>query len=157
VGRELVVVWAGRHHREPWSSLCEGLRRRIARFAPVRDVAVRARRADGAGRLEEEASALLAAVPEPCRWVALHRTGRQLDSEAFAAWLARERREWPHALAFAIGSDLGLGAALLERATLLLSLGPMTFGHELARLVLYEQLYRAFAIERGIKYHRAPF
>ena len=63
----------------------------------------------------------------------------------------------PHAIAFLVGSDLGLGAAVLERASHHLSLGSLTLAHETARLVLYEQLYRAFAIEHGIKYHRAPF
>jgi 23S rRNA (pseudouridine1915-N3)-methyltransferase len=157
VSRELIVGWAGKHQREPWKSLCGDLRQRIARFASIREVVVRVRRADDAGRLTEEAAALLAALPEPCHVVALASTGRMLDSEQFAAWLARERSDWPHPLAFLVGSDLGLGAPVLERASYRLSLGPMTLTHEAARLVLYEQLYRAFAIEHGIKYHRAPF
>ncbi|HUP23063.1 MAG TPA: 23S rRNA (pseudouridine(1915)-N(3))-methyltransferase RlmH [Thermoanaerobaculia bacterium] len=157
MARELIVGWAGKHHREPWKTLCADLRRRIARYSPIRDVVVRTRRTDEPGRLDEEAAALLAALPEPCRVVALTRSGRQLGSEELAAWLARERAEWPHALAFLIGSDLGLGSRVVERSSLRLSLGPMTLTHETARLVLYEQLYRAFAIEHGIKYHRAPF
>jgi 23S rRNA (pseudouridine1915-N3)-methyltransferase len=157
MARELIVGWAGKHQREPWKGLCGDLRRRIARFAPIREVVVRARRNDDPGRLDEEGAALLAALPEPCRVVALASTGRMFDSEQFAAWLARERADWPHALAFLVGSDLGLGAAVLERASHSLSLGPMTLTHETARLVLYEQVYRAFAIEHGIKYHRAPF
>jgi 23S rRNA (pseudouridine1915-N3)-methyltransferase len=120
-------------------------------------VVVRTRRRDEVARLEEEGAALLAALPEPCRIVALTRGGRMFGSEELAGWLARERTEWPHGLAFLVGSDLGLAPSVLERATLRLSLGPMTLTHETARLVLYEQLYRSFAIERGIKYHRAPF
>ena len=157
MGRELIVAWAGKHQREPWSALCSDLRRRIARFAPVREVVVRVRRTEERARLEEEATALLDALPDPCRVVALVRTGRSLDSEGFARWLVRERAEWPHALAFLVGSDLGLGPQVLDRATLQLSFGPMTLTHEAARLVLYEQIYRAFAIAHGIKYHRAPF
>jgi 23S rRNA (pseudouridine1915-N3)-methyltransferase len=137
--------------------LCAELRGRIARFAPIREVVVRTRRADDSGRLEEEASALLGSLPEPCRVVALTRSGRMLASEELALWLARERAEWPHTLAFLVGSDLGLAPRVLEEARLRLSLGPLTLTHETARLVLYEQLYRAFAIEHGIKYHRAPF
>lgn len=78
-----------------------------------------------------------------------------MSSEAFAARLATLRDTFPHPVAFLIGSDLGLAPEVLEAADLRLALGPMTFGHELARLVLYEQLYRAAAIEGGIKYHRS--
>ena len=155
--RELIVAWAGRHQREPWQGLCSDLRGRIARFSAIREVVVRTRRTDESGRLEEEASALLGALPEPCRVVALTRSGRMLGSEELAEWLARERAAWPHALAFLVGSDLGLAPRVVEGASFRLSLGPLTLTHETARWVLYEQLYRAFAIERGIKYHRAPF
>jgi 23S rRNA (pseudouridine1915-N3)-methyltransferase len=157
MARELIVAWAGRHQREPWQGLCSELRGRIARFAPIREVVVRSRRTDESARLEDEATALLGALPEPCRVVALTRSGPMLGSEELADWLARERAAWPHALAFLVGSDLGLALRVREGARLRLSLGPLTLTHETARWVLYEQLYRAFAIERGIKYHRAPF
>ncbi len=74
--------------------------------------------------------------------------------------LARElqaiERDWPHPVAFVIGSDLGLDLAVTRAARMVLSFGPMTLGHELARLVLYEQLYRSVSLARGIKYHRGP-
>ena len=65
--------------------------------------------------------------------------------------------EWPHPIAFLIGSDLGLDPEIAAAARRRLSFGPMIFGHQLARLMLYEQIYRALAIERGIKYHRPAF
>ncbi len=77
-----------------------------------------------------------------------------LDSEAFAERLRRLEETWPHALVFVLGSDLGLARDVLDRANEKLSLGPMTLPHELARLVLYEQIYRAATIRSGIKYHR---
>ncbi len=107
-------------------------------------------------RLETEGQALLAALPEPCWTIALDRRGRALGSKQLADHLARVRDEWPHALAFAIGSDLGLSPAVLSAARERLSLGPMTLPHELARLVVYEQIYRALSILGGIKYHREP-
>ena len=61
---------------------------------------------------------------------------------------------WPHAVVFALGSDVGLAREVLQRADEKLSLGPMTLPHELARLVLYEQIYRAATIRSGINYHR---
>ena len=98
----------------------------------------------------------MAAVPDPAWVVALDRTGRGRSSEELAAWLARLRADWPHPVAFVIGSDLGLAKEVLENARERISLGPLTLPHELARLVLYEQLYRALCIEAGIKYHRQP-
>ena len=59
--------------------------------------------------------------------------------------------------AFLIGSEVGLDDEVTRQARSRLSLGPMILGHELARLVLYEQLYRSIAINRGIKYHRPAF
>ncbi|HEX5757635.1 MAG TPA: 23S rRNA (pseudouridine(1915)-N(3))-methyltransferase RlmH [Thermoanaerobaculia bacterium] len=155
MGRELLVVWAGRHQRSSWEELCAGYRRRIARLAPIRDLPVRAR--GGAGdpqRRRAEAEALLAALPDPCWPVALDPAGEALGSADLARRLARLRGEWPHPVAFLIGSDLGLDPAAAAAARWRLSLGPLTLSHELARLVLYEQLFRALSIEAGMGYHR---
>ena len=79
-----------------------------------------------------------------------------MSSERFSAWLMEKRTEYPHPIAFLLGSDVGLAPSLRKEAALQLAFGPMTFPHELARLMLYEQLYRALAIDQGIKYHRDP-
>jgi 23S rRNA (pseudouridine1915-N3)-methyltransferase len=155
MGRELVIAWAGRHRRASWEELCADYRKRIARIVPVRDVPVRARDgADDPARRRDEGRALLAALPEPCFTIALDGAGRASTSMSLAAELARLRREWPHAVGFLIGSDLGLDPEVLAGARQVLSLSPLTLSHELARLVLYEQLYRALSIEVGLSYHR---
>jgi 23S rRNA (pseudouridine1915-N3)-methyltransferase len=157
VGRELVVLWAGRHQRSNWEEICASYRKRIARFAPVRDVPVRARAApEDPQRLKLEGQALLAALP-PSAWAfALDSRGEALSSEAFADRLARLKKEWPHPVAFLIGSDLGLDRSVLDASRAVVAFGPMTLSHELARVVLYEQLYRALSIEAGMSYHREP-
>jgi 23S rRNA (pseudouridine1915-N3)-methyltransferase len=157
VGRELAVLWAGRHQRSNWEEICASYRRRIVHLAVVRDVPVRARAgADDPQRLRLEGQALLAALP-PSAWsFALDSRGEMLTSEQLADRLARLRKEWPHPVAFLIGSDLGLDRPVLEAARAVLSLGPLTLSHELARLVLYEQLFRALSIEAGMSYHREP-
>jgi 23S rRNA (pseudouridine1915-N3)-methyltransferase len=158
VSREFVVLWAGRHVRRGWEELCADYRRRIARHVPVRDQPVKARSGgDGAERLRAEGHALRAALPDPCWTIALDRRARARTSEDLAGHLSRLREDWPHPVAFLIGSDLGLDEAVLDAARERISFGPMVLGHELARLVLYEQLYRALCIERGIMYHRQPF
>jgi 23S rRNA (pseudouridine1915-N3)-methyltransferase len=156
LSREYVIVWAGRHQRAGWDEICDRYRKRIARLTPVRELAVKVRgRGDGADRRRAEGEALLAAVPEPVWRVALDPGGRAMSSEELAAELARLKRDWPHPVAFLLGSDLGLAPEVLAAARTRLSLGPMTLSHELARVVLYEQLYRSASIEAGTGYHRS--
>jgi 23S rRNA (pseudouridine1915-N3)-methyltransferase len=157
VGRELVIVWAGRHQRSHWEELCASYRKRIGHLATVRDLPVRARAgADDPQRRRAEGAALLAAAP-PSSWIiALDSRGEAVSSEDFAVRLAHLKAEHPHPVAFLIGSDLGLDPAVLEAARSVLSLGPMTLSHELARVVLYEQIFRALSIEAGMSYHREP-
>jgi len=85
--------------------------------------------------------------------VLLDSRGRQMTSEAFAGWLGARRDEGTQHIVFAIGPASGWSETALERAQLLLSLGPMTVAHALARLVVAEQLYRAFTILTGHPYH----
>jgi 23S rRNA (pseudouridine1915-N3)-methyltransferase len=100
-----------------------------------------------------EGEALLAALPQDAFAVALDRTGRQVDSAAFAAllerWLASGRP-----VCFLLGGAEGLDAPVLRRAEHILSFGAMTWPHLLARAMLAEQLYRAFTILSGHPYHR---
>ena len=155
--RELVILWAGRHQRTPWEEICAAYRKRIAHLAPVRDVPVRARGgADDPQRRRLEGQALLAATPAQAWTIALDSRGETVDSEQLAERLARLKTEWPHPLAFWIGSDLGLDPQLTGAARWVLSLGRLTLSHELARAVLYEQLFRALSIEAGMSYHRVP-
>lgn len=85
--------------------------------------------------------------------VLLDSRGRQMTSEVFAAWLGARRDQGTQHILFAIGPASGWSANARERAQLLLSLGPMTLAHALARLVVAEQLYRAFTILTGHPYH----
>ncbi len=157
MAREIVILWAGRHRRDRWDDLCADYRDRISRFVSLRELPVKVRdRQDEHVRLREEGRALLAAVAPPVRRVALDRRGKPVSSKAFARWLERQQEEWPHPLCFVVGSDLGLDREVTEAADMVMSLGPMTLPHELARLVLYEQVYRAFTIKAGIRYHREP-
>ncbi|HEY2470854.1 MAG TPA: 23S rRNA (pseudouridine(1915)-N(3))-methyltransferase RlmH [Terracidiphilus sp.] len=89
----------------------------------------------------------------PALIVLLDSRGRQLASGAFAEWLARQRDNGAQSIVFAIGPADGWSEDSRKRATMLLSLGPMTLAHTLARLVLAEQVYRAFTILTGHPYH----
>ena len=89
----------------------------------------------------------------PAQAVLLDSLGRQMTSEGFAAWLGARRDEGAQHIVFAVGPASGWSEAARKRAQLLLSLGPMTLAHALARLVMAEQIYRAFTILTGHPYH----
>jgi 23S rRNA (pseudouridine1915-N3)-methyltransferase len=86
--------------------------------------------------------------------VMLDGRGRQMTSEALAGWVGARRDEGAQHLVFAIGPADGWSDEARRQAKLLLSLGPMTLAHSLARLVIAEQIYRAFTILAGHPYHR---
>lgn len=85
--------------------------------------------------------------------VLLDAAGRQMNSEAFAAWLGARRDTGVQHIVFAVGPADGWSETARRRAQLMLSLGPFTLAHALARLVMAEQLYRAFTILSGHPYH----
>lgn len=109
--------------------------------------------ADRERLLGREGDALLRAVGSDCM-VALDIGGKQLSSTEFAHWLETHQDRDGSPISFVIGGSLGLAEEVKRRARLLLSLGPMTLPHQLARLVVVEQLYRAFTILRGEPYHK---
>lgn len=113
-----------------------------------------ARAGSATARQRAEADALLAKIPGDAVVVALDETGQAVSSAEFAALLKRLRSDGAPTLTFAIGGPDGHGAALLERADRVLSLGPMTLPHGLVRVILAEQIYRALTIMAGHPYHR---
>ena len=86
--------------------------------------------------------------------VCLDRTGKQMDSLELAKQMERWEMQGIKKISFAIGGHLGLSSAILYKADLVLSFSPMTFTHEISRLLLLEQLYRACTIKAGEKYHK---
>lgn len=113
------------------------------------------RQRDETGRREDEAARLLGACAGADRRVVLDETGRALSSQAFAEQLAAWRDAGTRDCAFLIGGPDGHGRAARDRADLTLGFGPMTWPHQLVRVMLAEQLYRAVSILAGHPYHRA--
>jgi 23S rRNA (pseudouridine1915-N3)-methyltransferase len=99
----------------------------------------------------QEAKEILAKIKDGAV-VLLDINGKQLSSEQFADWLRKETMQ--RDITFVIGGAYGVIEDVRKRANLRISLGPMTFPHQLARLVLTEQLYRAFTIMKGEPYHK---
>ncbi|MGH7468145.1 MAG: 23S rRNA (pseudouridine(1915)-N(3))-methyltransferase RlmH [Longimicrobiales bacterium] len=132
---------------------------RAARYWPFQAIEVRAEKASknmSAERLMDlEADRLLERVPADTELIALTRKGTLWDSAQFAQHLQQRVLHAQPDVAFVIGGAFGLGSGILQRAARQLSLSPYTMPHELARLVLAEQLYRAGTLTRGEPYHKA--
>lgn len=102
----------------------------------------------------EEAERIKQVISDVPYWIALDERGKTLSSREFAKLIQKAQNRAYHRLPFVIGGPDGLEPELRESAPELISLGPMTMPHELARLVLLEQLYRANAILANLPYHR---
>lgn len=140
----------------PWRDAADEYLKRIKRYGVrVTELELkppRGKRSD-ADQRRAEGELLAAALPDGALSVVLDERGRQLDSPSLAAWIG-ERRDLGQPLAFVVGGTNGHAEPIRKRASLLLSLSAMTLPHELARVVLYEQIYRAFTILAGEPYHR---
>jgi 23S rRNA (pseudouridine1915-N3)-methyltransferase len=151
---KLRVIAVGRPPAGPVRDAIAEYERRAARYWPLDVVEIRAepaksRTTDEIRRLE--ATRLLERTSGVI--IALDERGRSMSTEVFARWLS-DRRDRAEDLTFVIGGAFGLDAVVRDRASLVLSLSPWTLPHEMARLVLAEQLYRAGTIQRGEPYHK---
>jgi 23S rRNA (pseudouridine1915-N3)-methyltransferase len=149
------IVVVGKPPAGPLRDAIDEYERRAARYWPLEVQEVRAERAtsrtpDEVRRLEAER--LLERVSGYL--VALDERGQGMTSVAFAQWVG-DRRQRAEDTSFVIGGAFGLSETLRERSALLLSVSPWTVQHEMARLLLAEQLYRAGTIHRGEPYHKA--
>jgi 23S rRNA (pseudouridine1915-N3)-methyltransferase len=129
--------------------------RRLKRYASLREHEVReaSRAPTPQAQRAEEAARLETRVADGSISVALAREGVGWSSRE----LARQLERWllaAHPISFLIGGSAGLDPSLIARASARWSLGPLTFPHELARVVVLEQVYRAFTILRGEPYHK---
>ncbi len=102
---------------------------------------------------KQESERLIERVPERSFVVAMDIRGRQLSSEAFAEFI-EQRKMYGKDIAFLIGGSLGLSPDILRMSDMRLSMSDMTFPHQLARIMLLEQLYRGMKISAGEVYHK---
>lgn len=157
-----VAVFAiGRLKAGPERALCDRYAERLKRGGPavglewagVRE-GTESRARDTDARRREEAGWLRAALPSGAALILLDARGRDLSSADFAALIGRLRDEGRRDLAFAIGGPDGHDPSLRGAGELTLSLGRLTWPHQMIRAMLLEQLYRAATILSGHPYHR---
>ena len=104
--------------------------------------------------LEKEAEQIITKLPKGAWFCPLTPEGKVISSEAFAEKLKEVKLSGKSSACFLIGSSFGISPRIKAMADFKLSMGPMTFPHHLARIMVLEQLYRAEAIQAGSKYHK---
>jgi 23S rRNA (pseudouridine1915-N3)-methyltransferase len=143
---KIKIAWIGKTKAAAIQSLTDEYLKRLKHFAEVEGVS-----------LKDEASLLKLCEPgaRPVRHalVLLDSRGKQLSSEEFAKWMGEYQGRSSSPLLFAVGAADGFSDEARRAATIVLSLGKVTLAHELARVVLLEQIYRAFTILKGHPYH----
>ena len=150
----LTIAAIGRSGRGPERDLYNHYAGRIRWPLALRELEEK-RKLPAVELMRREGDLLLGAVPAGAVLVALDRRGKAMDSEAFARQLGRWRDDSVSDIAFLIGGADGHAEPLLKKAALVLSFGPMTWPHQLARAMLAEQIYRSQQLLIGHPYHRA--
>jgi 23S rRNA (pseudouridine1915-N3)-methyltransferase len=153
----VIIAAVGRPKDQALAAAIREYETRAARYWPIEIAEVKGERGD-AGTADtvvraREGERIRQRVGAGVTTIACDAGGQSMSSERFAEWLQAER-ENAHDIAFMIGGAFGLDDALRDGARIRLSLAPWTLPHELARLVLAEQLYRAGTIVRGEPYHK---
>jgi len=151
---ELVTVGRTRE-----AYLAEGIAeygKRLGRYSQFQFIEVKERRGvtDPPQRLREEGEMLLAACGKGSWKILLAPEGAMVDSRELASLLSAWETKAAKGISFIIGGPDGVGEEVRRAADQCLSLSRMTFTHEMARLILLEQIYRAFSIRSGSRYHR---
>lgn len=155
------VVCVGRLREKYFQDAAAEYVKRISRFGKMEIIEVpdlpepaNASDADRKKVMEKEGAAILARIRDGDRVIALCVSAPQLSSEAFAAHLAENEMRFGGRQVFVIGGSLGLSPQVLARADETVSFSKMTFPHQLARVLLLEQVYRACKINAGERYHK---
>lgn len=152
------IVWIGGNSDAEMSAAIERYATRIKHFLPLDVVELkpeksRQKKSDVA-IMHADSERLIAAIPAQGTVVAVDERGAVMDSLKFAKWLERMTMHSPHGVTFVMGGDVGYGDEVRQRANLVLSLSAMTLPHQVARVIMLEQIYRACTIIRNISYHK---
>jgi len=150
----LRFVWVGKSDEKEYARGIARYWTRLSRWAKLEEVVIRAEGDLGDEAARREAARIVESLRG--RVVVLDEKGKTMSSEGFAELLSRHRDRDSRPITFVVGGASGLAPEVVSRADELLSLSPMTFPHQMARLLLVEQVYRALSIGAGLRYHR-PF
>lgn len=155
------ILCVGKLKEAYWRDACSEYEKRLGSYCRCRIVEVAEERLGDnpsaaliAAAVEAEGQRLLAHIPSGAAAVAMCIEGKELDSTSLSAYIDRLTVDGTSHICLLIGGSWGLSESVKSRANLRLSMSPMTFPHQLARVMLLEQIYRAFQISTGGKYHK---
>lgn len=158
---EITLLAMGKLKEKFYISACEEYAKRLGAYCKFRLEELPEVRlpddpspAEIAAGLEKEADVIFSKIPKGAWLCIFTPEGKELSSEAFAKKLADVKLSGKSSACFLIGSSFGISPNVKAAADFRLSMGPMTFPHHLARVMVLEQLYRAEAIQAGSKYHK---
>lgn len=151
--RELHLILVGRPKKSHWREAFEHYQGRLAHWQQIKLTLLKDADLPAEQRKNREAEAILAALEPRDLPVCLDEHGQAMTSRQFSQFLDGLSSDGNRRPCFIIGGPYGLGRAVLERARHKISFGPMTLPHELAAVLLLEQLYRAESILRNLPYH----
>lgn len=151
-------IWTRSTADAELAAVLERYLNRIKHFFPIEVTEVapeRGRQAQSdVAIMRAQSARLLAAIPDRGYVTVLDERGQTFDSLKFAKWIERLTIDQPHGVNFVVGGDVGFDETVRQRADKLLSVSAMTLPHQLARVVLVEQIYRACTLIRNIQYHK---
>ena len=151
---KLRVLWIGKTRDARLSALINDYIARIQRFLPLEVVETKEVRVDDSKRLRAEGERLLSSIDSSDRVVLLDPAGKTWTSPQFAQFVGKHMREDARRLTFVIGGFSGVSEDVTRRADARWSLTPLTFTHDLCRVLVLEQLYRALTIVHGHPYSK---
>ena len=150
---QIIIAAVGRMKRGPAAEMIADYLARVRWDVVVKELADAPSGMAAEARRAREAKDILALVDRESRLIAMDSRGQQLDSVAMAAAISKFKGQDAKRLVIAIGGQDGLDASVLSAAALTLAFGAATWPHQLLRLMLAEQVYRAYTIEAGHPYH----
>ena len=159
--QKITVLCVGKLKEKFYIDACAEYQKRLTRHCKLELIELSEQRlsddpSEGeiAAALAKEADAIEEKLPKGGALVALYVEGKPLSSEQLSGALSRYASQGASQVTFLIGGSFGLAERVKARADLRLSMSPMTFPHHLARVMLLEQLYRAYQIQSGTRYHK---
>ena len=158
---KITVIAVGKLKEKYWRDAVAEYSKRLGRYVSfaVAEVADKPSSENASAKEEEavrrtEGERILKRIPAGCFKVALTIDGKRMDSVGFSEWIADRMLRGESHIAFIIGGSLGLSEEVIEKADLKLSFSDFTFPHQLMRVILAEQIYRAFRIMKKEPYHK---
>jgi 23S rRNA (pseudouridine1915-N3)-methyltransferase len=152
----LKILWVGKTKEKDLKNLINEYKKRILAMIPFRIIEIEEEKRmarDIGHSLKKEMDRIIENLGKNYYLIVLSEKGEMMSSEKFSDFLMDKFNKGKN-ISFVLGGPWGVSKELEEKANFLLSLSPMTFPHEIARVLLLEQIYRAISIKKGSKYHK---